>query len=374
MKKVEFISLNAILKNMLILLKNSIKVLQNFHQYNVIYYQRLNLSIQDINIEEDLKILSDKNKFLYENNIRFPREEFLNYDIYRRNSEALNSTSLNSTTVSSETISSPKIMRSDSDDFEIISTEQYSESYQNRIINDLLKNIYQEKEIATDEIGKIIDLIQGNLNVAQLLIDAIIFKEKKNLYIKFSNKKNLDHFANILNTISLKIDDVDNEFFDLNFAIIYIAERTFYTKDKINKLYLCALLSKNKIYSTRKFWLDLIDIKINRKIDDQIKNFNGISILNIEKTKINNNSDFYSFSKTKNAISNITDKFKNFFNQKDKPSPKTPTSKNSASYLVIEKIKIHEATTILNECIPHFANFNFAVSEAIDIIVELGTK
>jgi hypothetical protein len=99
----------------------------------------------------------------------------------------------------------------------------------------------------------------------------------------------------------------------------------------------------------------------------------------IEKSKLNqnnpnnNNTDFYSFAKTKNVISNFTDKFKNFFNQKDKPSPRS-SSKNSVSYLVIEKIKVHEATTILNECIPHFANFNFAVSEAIDIIVELGTK
>ncbi len=187
----------------------------------------------------------------------------------------MNNNSVNSNNSTSDSLSSPKINRSESDDFEIISTEQYSESYHNKIINDLLKSLYQDKEIATDDIGKIIELIQGNLNVAQLLIDKIIFKEKKNLFIKFSNLRNLEHFANILNTISLKIDDVNNEFFDLNFAIIYIAERTFYTKDKISKLYLCALLSKNKIYSTRKFWLDLIDIKINRKIDDQIKNFNG---------------------------------------------------------------------------------------------------
>lgn len=55
-------------------------------------------------------------------------------------------------------------------------------------------------------------------------------------------------------------------------------------------------------------------------------------------------------------------------------SPRIQHNDSSISNLVIEKIKVHEATNVLNECIPHFANFNFAVSEAIDIIVEIGSK
>ena len=232
----------------------------------------MNSSIHDINIDEDIKLLNEKNKFLNENNIRFPRDEFQNYDIFRRNMEALNNHSSNSTMISDN---SPKFIHGDSDDFEIISSEQYSENYHNRIIKEFLKNIYLEKEISTDEVTKLIELIQECLSVAQLLIDKIIFKEKKNLYIKFGNFNNLNHFANIMNTISLTIDDVNKEYFDLNFAIIYIAERSFFTIDNIKKIYLCALLSKNKIYSSRKFWIELIDIKINKKIDDQIKNLNG---------------------------------------------------------------------------------------------------
>ena len=42
--------------------------------------------------------------------------------------------------------------------------------------------------------------------------------------------------------------------------------------------------------------------------------------------------------------------------------------------LIFDKICSHETLSVVNEFIPHFANFNFDVSEAIDIIVELSSK
>ena len=42
--------------------------------------------------------------------------------------------------------------------------------------------------------------------------------------------------------------------------------------------------------------------------------------------------------------------------------------------LIFDKICCHETLSVVNEFIPHFANFNFDVSEAIDIIVELSSK
>ena len=74
----------------------------------------------------------------------------------------------------------------------------------------------------------------------------------------------------------------------------------------------------------------------------------------------------------KNVLFNLSNKFKNLFNQKE--YQKNNSKDESISNFVIPKIKIHEATNVLNECIPHFSNFKFAVSEAIDIIVELGSK
>jgi hypothetical protein len=41
---------------------------------------------------------------------------------------------------------------------------------------------------------------------------------------------------------------------------------------------------------------------------------------------------------------------------------------------IYDQVKSNEAATVVKEYIPHFSNFNFDVSEAIDIIVELSGK
>ena len=58
----------------------------------------------------------------------------------------------------------------------------------------------------------------------------------------------MQHFANLLNSILINLDNQEIENYELNFAIIYIAERSFYF-DEIsgNKFYLCAILSKKWI-------------------------------------------------------------------------------------------------------------------------------
>lgn len=58
------------------------------------------------------------------------------------------------------------------------------------------------------------------------------------------------------------------------------------------------------------------------------------------------------------------------FNNKEKDS----IIQHTLPPAVFEKICCHETISVINEFIPHFANFNFDVSEAIDIIVELSSK
>ena len=74
----------------------------------------------------------------------------------------------------------------------------------------------------------------------------------------------MQHIAHIFLNISINIDSTNNPFYDLNFAIIYISERTYFLDEKTeNKFYLCSLLSKNKLYSRKSFWFDLIELKFN---------------------------------------------------------------------------------------------------------------
>jgi len=106
-------------------------------------------------------------------------------------------------------------------------------------------------------------IFDSNMNTSKTFIDKILIKERKNIAIQFLNYFNFQDFANILITISLNNDSVKRQFFDLNFAVIFIAERTYIMKDNI-KVYLCMLLSKNNLFSSRGFWVDLIERKVSK--------------------------------------------------------------------------------------------------------------
>lgn len=72
-------------------------------------------------------------------------------------------------------------------------------------------------------------------------------------------------------------------------------------------------------------------------------------------------------------FSTIGSKMKNLFtNNIIKENKKIEASMIQIS--LYEQIKSNEAAVVVKEYIPHFANFNFDVSEAIDIIVELSQK
>ena len=118
-------------------------------------------------------------------------------------------------------------------------------------------------------------MIYRNKNCSKVFIDRILLKELGKLSIKFQNYDNMMDFANILTTITLncefnKIDD-----FEINFAVIYISEKTYYLKDPETKIYLCSIISKNKIYSSKMFWKELIELKCKiHQIDQQINTIN----------------------------------------------------------------------------------------------------
>jgi len=64
-------------------------IMEEFNSCSKDLSNRLNNSFVEINAEDDLKDFDEKFNFKYKNNERIPREEFLNYDIYRRNLEKI---------------------------------------------------------------------------------------------------------------------------------------------------------------------------------------------------------------------------------------------------------------------------------------------
>jgi hypothetical protein len=274
--------------------------------------------------------------------------------------------------------------------------------------------------------------------------------EKKTIYLNFKNFENLMHFANILNTITINIDDINSENYDLNYAIIFIAGRTFYRKaknntvkllnspnkdlDKLNtnqtgtlsdknelmsnnslsnnndnlnkqhddKVYLSALLSRNKLYSSKSFWTDLIELKIARKLEEIVRKTinNNPSIKKKEKENYNETSN-YSNSTINTTVNNaylnynnpglfssVGSKLKGLF--KGGKSSKTSNASQIQTkefqptltrdnlldnYVQVnDSIKYQESSIVLKEFIVHFANFNLEITDAMNIIVEIATK
>jgi hypothetical protein len=390
-------------------------------------------------MEEDIKLFNEKFKFKENSNLfKNQKEEFVSYDSFKKssvipqtNSKTDSITNINiqytnydsnydynSTRGTSSQINIASLdVKPDvsiTDDFEFITESQfYSEKFQLNLMENFLKQLYSEKEIEVDSMGKVMEILYNNPTFSKTFIDYIL-KDRKNIFIKFVNYQNLQHFANILNTISLSLENTYSENFELNFAIIFIAERSFYyDKEKNTKTYLCAILSKNKLFATRTFWLDLIELKLSRRIEEQLNRLDknllaesqiGVSWKNDsmmgnakDSLQLSNRNDFLNPSSTistnNNILSNIGSKLKNIFNKDNNGKNQSPRSKSrknssalsksvvknyenlsSAKKNIVDKITITELSSILKEYIPHFVNFNYDISEAIDIIVELSTK
>lgn len=375
------------------------------------------------------------------------------------------------------------------DDFEQINREdipisEYSETYFIGVIEKFLSSLYSENEVSVDSIGQIMSYINNdylvskssknslsaNVNFSKLFID-IILSERKTIYIYFKNFNNLKHFSNLLNTITINIDDVNCENYDLNFAIIFIAGRTFFKKpdnvlnktevdkkenssndedesnevtlraesevkikvlqesiklnySEVDKIYLSAMLSLNKLYSSKTFWTDLIELKIGRKVDEAMRKLSskkknsdnlatqsgGLSSVSassmnsLNTTTLNNYSTNTNITTTNNMYSNystnvssshhssligsVGSKLKGFF--KAKPSIKNRESHliqsqfnqtNLTRELIKEKetttldlVRYLEASVVLKEFIVHFANFNLDITDGMNIIVETASN
>jgi len=164
-------------------------------------------------------------------------------------------------------------------DFEKISlnAKQYKSLNVSKIINMFINQIFLEDEVTIESMGEIMEKSDNSINFDKAFVDNLIIKYHENPYIKIKNAKNIEHLGNILNTIILNIDSIENKHYDLNFEIIYIASKIYYEDkhDEIycsEKIYLFSVLSKNKLYSTRKFWIELIESKINKNVNEEISN------------------------------------------------------------------------------------------------------
>lgn len=309
----------------------------------------LSNSLYDIQVSEDMKCFDDRFNYVYENNIRLPKEEFVNYDIQRRNCDTKAHPSLVDSQEHMATTESSK------GDFEEETDDLESDA---KVIVTFFKNIRtQDIEVSMEELSFIIKNLHDDVRFAQLMVDKMLIYYKTNLFVQIPNYQNFHHFAHILISISNCIE-IFKELFEMNYAIIYISEKTYHVNNdnQFNKIYICSYLASNKLFTTKQTWLQLINIKLNTLTEERV-----------EKA-LSGQEDW----KTSNpAKTGLIVGIKNYFGNSSK---KPPVNMNQLPDQTIQKIKSHEAAIVLREYIQHFACFNYDVAEATEIILELSDK
>ena len=227
-------------------------------------------------------------------------------------------------------------------------------------IKDLVNNLLSENDVGQEKISKIFEYLNlSTYEIGRKLLNYLL--EKRGISsIVFLNLQNLVYLSNVLGYITLHKSSIFDGQFDLNFKIIFIAERIFYLKKSTNdKIYLSALLSKNKYYRTKQFWGDFVELKLANKLADYIKRFKNLKYQEKSKGGI-----FRNFFK---------DSSKNYLLAKTRILPllKEYTLLSQEHLELIDKIAIQEMQSIIRETIPSFANFNFPSEQSLDLIAQL---
>ena len=247
-----------------------------------------------------------------------------------------------------------------------ITLNNFDEKEEKIFINEVIDDLRKEEEISLDKIAILIELFENKKNdTKKLFLDSII--DKKKTSIKFSNLKNLEHLSNIISFISLKEDSIFKGKFELNFKIIYIAERIYYqNKLNNNKIYLSAILSKNKFFRTKQFWRNVIELKLAHKLNDHIERLRNITLPEEKKKNI--------FNKLGDAIGmNNTNahKFSLLSKSRILPLIKYYNEIEPTKISFIDKMATQEMSTIIRECIQNSSSFNFRTETCLDLVAKL---
>ena len=314
-----------------------IHYLEDFSSSLANVLQLLKDSVVKIKIDNDMKLYEEKFSYLYKNKERFLKEEYFSYDNYRRNIEAIinKNKQFQSNGVPLPSIDPGFLLKSDND----IKLEQNEEM----VYLSLFSNVEMEKRYLIVFENK----LKNDYLFARKVIDKMLVLFKARYYYKFDNYSKFIIFSDILRDITMN-PDVQSKIFELNFAIIYIAEKTFYQfdTDQNKRIYMCKVLSDTyQNFKDKTFWMKLLRFKIVSILEQKTKGL-------IEKKYPNTQS------KGLYGIPSI------FFTSSSSPSKE----EYDKAY---EYIKSKELFNIIKDFLVHFSNFKVDMSNSNDIVIEI---
>ena len=321
------------------------------------------------NLNEDIKLYQEKFNFVYKPGLRFISEEIVLYDIYRRNIEAIINnnkkfTKGNSKTNSSDTsLNNSVLLEYNQRFFEFNNNSERASLDQNDSI--IYKTLFDHNPLNVNH--KLYSLFENKLRndskFASTILDKILTEQfQGKIYYQFKNKDQFARLAQVLTNISSNKDIINqsSQNFEINFAIIYIAERGFYYDDKHNRKYLCSELGeKCGTFKQKDYWKNLLIFKINSNIEKLTNK--ELKEDNKDKGKVKRKS------KVQGAVKFLIDLGTG---NSSKQAQKVKKIKEKKEKEVRYKVLI----SLIKDFVSHFPNFNLDMPICNDIVMEIGTE
>ena len=332
-------------------IKNYIEeFIKNINDFNFVVD---NYTSQNVCSKDEMYWNDELSKFKSRYYDRIPNEKFVSFNDYME---------INNTEAGENELFNYEINLNDK------MLEITDEKEQKLFINEIIDLLVKDEDINLEKVATLIELFDLKNNICdykRLFLDNIVDIKKPS--VKYCNLNNLEILANILSYISLNEDSIFKGKFELNFKIIYAAERIYYqNKFNNNKIYLSAVLSKNKYFRTKQFWRNIIELKLAHKLCDYIER-----LRNLKLPEENKKGLFGKIGKSSNK--NLQEILKTSILSKSRILPLIKYYKEieTSKLPLIDKIATQEISTIIQEIIQNASNFNFPLDRCIDLITKL---
>ena len=321
-----------------------------------------------INLNEDIKLYQEKFNYVYKPGLRFINEEIVLYDIYRRNIEAIinnnkkfTNNNFGKLSINEINLNNSMLIEYNQRFFEFDKNSEKMALDQNDSL--VYKNLFDNNPLNVNH--KLFSLFENKLRndskFATTILDKMLceyFQTK--IYHQFKNKDQFYRVSQVLTDICKNKDlaNYSSPNFDINFVIIYIAERGFFLDEKNKRKYLCSVLGeKGNIFKEKEFWKNLLIFKINSSIkkltDKEMKE--DLKEKNKKKSKVQGAVKFLIDIGTKGSAKQAK-KLKKIKEKKEK------------------ELRYKALISILKEFVSHFPNFNLDMPICNDIVMEIGTE
>ena len=256
----------------------------------------------------------------------------------------------------------------------------------------LIKQIFMLEDIDNFKYEKFCNKVRQNKLFAKEFIDIILERYTLSIGVQILNENNFIKLEKIMKNILLN-NGVQKNLFDINFAIAYISEKTFYQDEKnpFYKIYLCKLLTEDvPLVKSKQFWLKLLKMKIKLALEskadkESTKLFKEEKLLEEKKakekakekeeadknsTKLNNSS--IGFSYTPSLFQMAGNMVNSLWYGKDNTEKKKDEIRKQELYNAVYYSKSKEiALKIITEFSMHFACFSLKSLDIIDILTEI---